>query len=506
MTKTANRDLCLRTEDIADSEILDFYQGAATELQIIEKLKGREPVLLRGARGTGKSFLMKVAERQLLDGLGKGQSGRVRMPVSLNFASAVIDLDPATSAHDFKTWVINKIANKVYRSAKRAGLIRESLDFSGTGSAEDLMYFIEDITEQGMVHEFVLFIDEAVHVFSPERQAIFFTIMRSLRSANLTINAAVYPGVTNFGSQFEPFQDAEVIDLAKDISSPEYVEWCRRLLQDQAPDYLKRWEKRSGADYVPLLAIAASGNPRSLLRLASESGNPHSVLSQDNVRMLSNHTALGDKFSGREELVNWSRQFLQEDLLKWFGVRNQNASHGGASEFRAYLFISNKVPAALKFAVDMLCYSNLLILHDINYQTRQSPGNRYLVNCCLLLEGLSRNEDRLKFADAMSTGEVPVKRFREVHPNSKSLNDLPELSLDAEQVDRYDIEQFMKEPVQKLPLTDFQKKALQSIGIATVRSAYDADEHQLKKAKGIGEKRASTIRQSIKAAVFEFIT
>ena len=78
--------------------------------------------------------------------------------------------------------------------------------------------------------------------------------------------------------------------------------------------------------------------------------------------------------------------------------------------------------------------------------------------------------------------------------------------MDGEQGVRHGIEQFMKEPVQKLPLTDFQKKALQSIGIATVRSAYDADELQLKEAKGIGEKRASTIRQSIQAAVFEFIT
>lgn len=58
-------NLYLRTESIKSDDILDLSVVNDDDRNILHALKSSEPCLLEGSRGTGKSFLMRVAELEL---------------------------------------------------------------------------------------------------------------------------------------------------------------------------------------------------------------------------------------------------------------------------------------------------------------------------------------------------------------------------------------------------------------------------------------------------------
>ena len=63
-----------RTEEIKNDEILDYFVESKQERQIIDKLKLSSPVILVGSRGVGKSFLFKVAQKEMLDSFEEKKS------------------------------------------------------------------------------------------------------------------------------------------------------------------------------------------------------------------------------------------------------------------------------------------------------------------------------------------------------------------------------------------------------------------------------------------------
>ena len=50
------KDLFIRTEDIEEKEILNYFVESKKDRSIIEPLKSRTPIILVGGRGVCKSF------------------------------------------------------------------------------------------------------------------------------------------------------------------------------------------------------------------------------------------------------------------------------------------------------------------------------------------------------------------------------------------------------------------------------------------------------------------
>lgn len=109
-------ELFFRTEDITTEEILDYFVEIDDDRRIVDTPKGRSPVILRGSRGVGKSFLLKVTEAELLRDL---QQNKV-LPVYLTFAKATLIADPTPDR--FLAWMTAKICNRIIRGATTAGL------------------------------------------------------------------------------------------------------------------------------------------------------------------------------------------------------------------------------------------------------------------------------------------------------------------------------------------------------------------------------------------------
>jgi len=53
-------DFFFRTEDIKLEHIQDFFVETMQDREVINALKNRNPIILIGSRGVGKSFLLKI--------------------------------------------------------------------------------------------------------------------------------------------------------------------------------------------------------------------------------------------------------------------------------------------------------------------------------------------------------------------------------------------------------------------------------------------------------------
>jgi chromosomal replication initiation ATPase DnaA len=76
-------DFFYRTEDIGPKDVINYFVETEEDRAVIEQLKGKNPTIVIGSRGVGKSFLMRVAEQELLAGYEKNRV----LPVYLTFVS-----------------------------------------------------------------------------------------------------------------------------------------------------------------------------------------------------------------------------------------------------------------------------------------------------------------------------------------------------------------------------------------------------------------------------------
>ena len=88
----------LRTESIQLDEIQELFVGTRQDREIIDALKSSDSVILEGSRGTGKSFLIRMAEVEL----DKSFTVNRVIPVYVTFvASSLIHTNDPEQFKDF---------------------------------------------------------------------------------------------------------------------------------------------------------------------------------------------------------------------------------------------------------------------------------------------------------------------------------------------------------------------------------------------------------------------
>jgi len=288
----------LRTESIKQSDILSLSVVNAADRGIIDALKSNEPCLLEGSRGTGKSFLMRIAELEI----EAESTSCITVFVPFNMSSLISTDDNLQFYHWMmaKTlkYLLNKLRKKgVVVSGLSANLLsndgnnsddsvekslkeivelfedsykgQKSIDISVLPDIEDVKEAIQTICEENNLNRIVFFFDEAAHVFRPEQQRQFFNLFKDLRSPYITCNAAIYPGVTHFGDSFELIHDCIYKKLERNISDVDYLQYFKDIVLKQSDDNLKN-EIDKQRELFNTLALSSGGNPRMLLRTLQE--------------------------------------------------------------------------------------------------------------------------------------------------------------------------------------------------------------------------------------------
>lgn len=534
-------DFFFRTEDIKPEEVLDFFVETNQDREIISELKGRNPVVVVGSRGVGKSFLLRVAQQELLNSF---ESDKI-FPVYLTFVKSSL-VSPAAS-ENFKHWMLARICTAIIKAIAKEGLFvqaskcaaklaggmvdatciekseievlvdkyenswknpSEILDSSLIPTVEEFKDIIEELAEDLGVKRFSLFIDEAAHIFLPEQQRQFFTLFRDLRSHCITCNAAVYPGVTSFGDVFQPTHDATMLYVNRDVMSSEYIKNMREIVEKQADSELKKNIEKNGKNFA-ILAYAASGNPRLLLKTLSQASKVNSLQVGDVIKgyyrtdVWSEHSALAEKYSGHKCIIDWGREFIEASVIPELRSKN-DAYLADGKPTSAFFWIHRDSPEIVKEAIRVLAYTGIVVSHGDGIKASRSEiGSRYFVNlgCLFSLESNPTNT-AFEISKALSP-----KRMTEYGANHPKYKDLTELKIDPSCCGvQLALDFQMSKPLDVLDITTWQKEKLLELGLKTVRDVMNADESYLKKASYVGDVRARRMRNAAMAAVLEYLS
>lgn len=525
------KEFRIRTEDFKGSELGNYFVPSDIEETILDRLCGREPILLIGSRGVGKSFLLRLSEYRLGESF---EEDRV-LPVYVSFSR--LTLLHAAHIHDFRAWMLAKICAKIGRALAEHGIsspkshlsilrlgsggasgqsleaMTERLEMAWKGpgpslvtddvpSVEQVRDILEDVCEGNNIDRVVLFVDEAAHAFVPAHQRQFFTLMRDLRSPYLAVKAAVYPGTTAYGDSFEPSHDASIITLDRDPTDPSYLDQMRRIVEKQDADWGKRIDKNP--KLFSSLAIAASGNPRTLLKTLARSQKMQTKEVIEVVRQFyreeiwSEHSSLSARYPGHRVLIDWGREFL-EAVVKALGDRNREAV-----EKSAYFWVHRDAPAGVAEGLRLLAYSGLVRESGSGIRaTRRELGTRYMVNvgCLLAVES-----DSVAVAESL-LADLSVKRMIEFGRNHAHFEPVARIDVAAiADLGAEALERLLAQSIDKLDLSEFQMQSLRSVGLTSIGLVLQAQESDIQKAPLVGPVRARQMMNAAQSAVLEYLS
>lgn len=530
----------LRTESIKQTEIKNLSVVNATDRSILGALKANEPCLLEGSRGTGKSFLMRLAELEL----EAENDSYVTVFVPFNMSSLISTEDNLQFYH----WMLAKTLKYLLHKLRKKGCVVSSLtasllsndendteaevesslkdmvgcfedsykgkitiDISALPDIEDVKEAIQTICEDNGFDRIIFFFDEAAHVFRPEQQRQFFNLFKDLRSPYITCNAAIYPGVTHFGDSFEPIHDCVYKKLERNISDPDYLQYFKDIVDKQSDDHLRSEIDRQ-RDLFNTLAISSGGNPRMLLRTIQDlprfnSSNVNSVIkSFYRSQIWSEHTDLGEKYKGHRSVIDWGRDFLEKAVIPRVEEYNKLRKEKGLDESTIYFWIHKDAPEPVKESLRLLTYTGIIRKVDSSIRaTRAELGTRYEIKygCILSLESNPQAESYDLYKN------LSIKKFPEFgknHPAYSGSENL--LKGDGEQQYKESLKSLLQKSIDVLiALTTWQKGKLKTAGIKTIEDLHNNSEESLiESIYGVGPARARTMKNAATAELLEYIS
>lgn len=532
----------LRTESIRDEELKKIFVSTDLERQIIDALKSQNPTILEGSRGTGKTFLLKMCQIELNENYGTEKI----LPIYLSLSRTT--LIQTNDPNQFINWMMAKICKELYRQLGYKGFLVENVPTSklllGNSAStesleskfnnimqayensyrnvdknidnyiisdipeiEDFLSVIEQICEFYEIKRICFLFDEAIHMFRPQQQRDFFSLFRQLRTPYIDCNAAVYPGVTSFGDSFEISHDANLISVERNIKDSDYLHTMQEIVYKQATEEkIKRIEEQKGN--FKILAYSASGNPRILLRTLEKCSN----LKWDTIitvikdfyiaEIWSEHSALGERYTGHREIVDWGRNFIEEKVIP--STQDKNNRRISDTKSTCYFWIHRDVPEVVKESLRLLEYTGIVRKNGERIRaTGSNIGTRYEIKlgCILALE--QSNKIANQIIDYLDN-----YLFTEYSRNNNAFSNLPNpISLESDLEIQAIINNLLQKSINDLSLTNWQKEKLIENEFNTINDVLSVSEQELiERIYRVGEVKARRIQNAAIAEILEYLS
>jgi len=454
-----NEDLLqtARCEDLLYEQIQQVSVLGEFERGVIDALKGSGANLLEGARGVGKSMLLRMAEIELDENFQEER----KLGVYVNFkTSTLLEGVKADERDAFQIWVNIKILEALHEKLLALNLIAKTgaadpyqrvfgvssvletkamleekihllqkLAFSNGGQekiineigadflakAQDtsfLVNIIKEVAELFSLKKILFFFDEAAHTFIPSQQNIFFEIFKLLHGGKVACKAAVYPTVTNYGRNFEVGQDAIVLSVIRfdpgESGRRENRLHFRSILDKRIPktSNLRKKIFARGAE-LDLCIDLSNGNPRALLHILNSAISGNSSLSERSVNLavqnyvdqalLPYHTSLNKRLPKYASHIRVGLDLLRGFLIPEIRAKNHRRTK---SEYQSAFFtLQRDMSPNLKLSLDILSYSGMVSQLG-TVKIRGGTGPRYLVNLALM--ATEKAFDTPKTSDAIA--------------------------------------------------------------------------------------------------------
>jgi hypothetical protein len=463
-----------RSEDLAYEQIASLTVLGEHERKIVDTLKQSGAHLVQGARGVGKSMLLRQAEIEMDHEFASAR----QLAIYVNFkTSTLLEGVKADQRDAFQIWVGAKLLQSMYDKLTALNLMGPSgvadpyLRIFGVHSVEGMRLVIQDkihklqklahsldkkrlIAELGadfldkasdisFLHEIIKEIardfklsrvvfrfDEAAHTFIPSQQEIFFEIFKLLHGGHVSVKAAVYPSVTSYGRNFEVGHDAIVISMDRFEAGATGRSANRKIFRDILDKRLPRtgrvrkeiFQKGYLLDQIIDLA---TGNPRAFFHLLNrvyDKGFTDRALvlaTQEYVdeELLPYHRNLTKRLPKFARHVTVGLNLLLGYLIP--EIRKKNYREKKTPYQSAFFTTQRDLSPNLKLALDILCYSGILSGHG-TVKTARSTGRRYMVHLAIMFT-----------EKAFATSNFPEAM------KSLSLTDYREFSSSDPEIDQY---------------------------------------------------------------------
>lgn len=526
----------LRTESIRDNEIQNLFVENTSDRKVINLFKSQNPVIAIGSRGVGKSFLMKVATKEIKDNFLTDSI----IPIYITFRESSLLF--SNDQHQFRNWMLAKIIYNTLKTLRKNAIVAtpltyyldsgsdreserklnkiikayelsyqnpdESINISSLPTIEDLLEAFEEICQESNINRFCIFFDEAAHIFRPSQQRSFFSIFREIRSPYVSCNAAVYPGVTHFGDFFDKIHDTTFCTIERSILDDEYIDVMKSMVFKQLKD--KELEKlENNYSYFESLALCSAGNPRLLFKTIVNSEKFSSQSINSSIKQTykndiwAEHTQLGEKYTGYKSLVDWGRNFIENTVLKLTVDKNNRREEH--SESTIYFRIHKDVPEFVKESLRLLCYTGIIKkLGDAVRGSHNFVGSKYEIKfgCVLSLNANPINYTK-KLYDNLTSSLIS-----EFGMNNSAYSNIPDINVQdlEDENSRQTIQRLLSQPTSVLELTSWQKNKLIQNGFPTINSILETTEEELiNKIYYVNIKRARTIYNAATAELLEYL-
>lgn len=543
----------IRTEDFKKKDITKYYVETAQDREIIDYIVSEHQLLLVGSRGVGKTMLLRVAEDKL-DSLF--EENKV-LPVYLSFVKGILVNKEISNDH-FLYWMISKILSAFRTALQKKGIItpannpfellfgkdtssfnaldefisvlentwstntvitrKKMIEMLGISSGnskfiseiDSTKSIIELFCKQNGIRKVTFLFDEACHNFIPEQQRQFFTLFRDLRSPYICCKAAVYPGISYYGT-LQRFHDVIEKRVERNIFDKEYVEKMREIIEKQTnqSDYVKLASK---GQELNALIYCSGGNPRLLLKSIDAVINSSKSFKRQDVnnvirefyrtQIWDEHTRLSETYQGHKELIDWSRRFIENSVLP-------ETIHKNKTRFpkqSIFFALHRDAPEKVKAAIHILEYTGIISIHTEGTRVRTEVFDRYQLNFGVVVA----NESTSSIVDKcfeLFTG-LSTKIYTDYNPNSPvfrevvdnpaihGLTDTSNIALDI----------IMRKSINDLMISKKIRYRLTEIGIHTIYDILSKKEAFLRKAKQIGPVRSREIYNAAYNAAIEYIS
>ena len=490
-------ELILAAED-CPSDIFDQLHKFPTQndRRILVSLVAHGPVLLRGGRGSGKSAFMKAASRQLDPIVPSATAVGVYM--SLRHAPLLKSTGDA----------YGRMLCEIITRSIRDTLEDRASEFDPPPDVSSVQYALSRLASK-LGKRIVLFFDDAAHLGREASLEEFFDIYRTLSSSSVSCKATIYPGVTRFGTRFDLYNDATVIDLLRSDELPGFGETFVEVMDARYPNSFDESSFKAGVkkkDVAAFLAQSMLGNMRGFviackaLNTLCGDGRPVGVteLGSALVQMAANHywpllDEIQPKLGKYELMVPVARQ-VAEMIFEECGQRSRNPRD---------IIIHREVDERLAKPLQILEYAGFIAKREASRAMKSGGrGARYALNLCNLLEQTPSARLTVALYDKwMSSVREEAVQFGKA--SKLSMVELSQLPESAELA-------ILMQPIQKLAksdaypygLTDQKIQVLTEAGIRTVGDLAGVDDETLDSLPKIGPAMVKRIRIVLGQAIW----
>lgn len=488
-TENNYAELILACEDFSAEDFDKFHCFYKYEENIIAQLMAHGPVLLKGGRGTGKSALLREANKRLAE--SKSACG---IYLSLRHLSLLRSQGRDYEKEFLKILVynINKVAVEKYGYNFSC-----ELDVYEVHNA--IITFAEYIGKR-----IVLFFDDAAHIGREAGLEEFFDIFRTLSSSMLSCKAAIYPGVTKFGTRFDVYNDAKVIDISRRYGQVGFREFFYEVMKLRFPEKVedkKYFGNPSAEDIAEFLGLAVLGNVRSFIKGCS-------LIFDDEKKVT--YTKLNEVLLALSSDFFWP---MVEEIRYKIGIYESlmdccmeiaEIIYEECGEKKATTFIIHRnLVSKFSKPLEILEYAGFIAKREASRGMKQGGrGARYAINLCNTLEKVQGTRLTKELYWEWMNSTVEDVQFA-ANNNRFSEVELPEADLERNLgIIDLEIEKLKRSKVFPYGLTDDKIDRLKSSGYNCVGELAEATENDLQQIYGIGSHTIEKIKNAVEQAIW----